>query len=36
MIPLRDRNPSGSFPLVTLAIIAGCTVTFFFELSTPD
>jgi len=36
MIPLRDRNPSGSFPLVTLAIIAGCTVTFFFELSTPS
>jgi hypothetical protein len=36
MIPLRDRNPSGSFPLVTLAIIAGCTVTFFFELSAPS
>jgi membrane associated rhomboid family serine protease len=36
MIPLRDRNPSGSCPLVTLAIIAGCTVTFFFELSTPS
>ena len=36
MIPLRDRNPSGSFPLVTLAIIAGCAVTFFFELSTPS
>ena len=36
MIPLRDKNPSGTFPLVTLAIIAGCTVTFFYELTTPS
>ncbi len=33
MIPLRDRNPSGSFPLITLAIIAGCTAAFLLELS---
>ena len=33
MIPLRDRNPSGSFPLVTLAIIVGCTAAFILELS---
>jgi membrane associated rhomboid family serine protease len=33
MIPLRDRNPSGSFPLVTLVIIAGCTAAFVLELS---
>ena len=33
MIPLRDRNPSGSFPVVTLAIIAGCTAAFALELS---
>jgi len=33
MIPLRDRNPSGSFPLVTLLIIAACTVAFLYELA---
>jgi membrane associated rhomboid family serine protease len=33
MIPLRDRNPSGSFPAVTLLIIVACTVVFFFELA---
>ena len=32
MIPLRDRNPSGTFPLVTLAIIAANTVVFIHEL----
>jgi rhomboid family protein len=37
MIPLRDRNPSGSFPLVTLLIIAACTVAFLYELAAgPD
>ena len=33
MIPLRDRNPSGHFPFITLAIIAGCTGVFLLELS---
>jgi hypothetical protein len=33
MIPLRDRNPSGSFPAVTIAIIAACTAVFVYELS---
>ncbi|HEX5032347.1 MAG TPA: rhomboid family intramembrane serine protease, partial [Candidatus Eisenbacteria bacterium] len=36
MIPLRDRNSSATFPLVTLAIIAGCTVTFLYELGAPS
>jgi len=36
MIPLRDRNPSGTFPLVTVAIIAACTVVFFYELAAPS
>ncbi|HEX3113230.1 MAG TPA: rhomboid family intramembrane serine protease, partial [Candidatus Eisenbacteria bacterium] len=36
MIPLRDKNPSGTVPLVTLAIIAGCTVAFLYELSAPS
>jgi len=37
MIPLRDRNPSGSFPLVTLLIIVTCTVAFLYELAAgPD
>ena len=31
MIPLRDRNPSGTVPIVTLAIIGGCSVAFLFE-----
>jgi len=31
VIPLRDRNPSGTFPLVTLSIIAICTAVFLFE-----
>jgi hypothetical protein len=31
MIPLRDRNPSGSFPAVTLAIIAANVIVFVFE-----
>jgi hypothetical protein len=33
MIPLRDRNPSGSFPAVTIAIIVACTAAFLYELS---
>ena len=31
MIPLRDRNPSGTVPIVTLAIIGACSVAFLFE-----
>jgi len=32
MIPLRDRNPSGSFPAVTVALIAANVVVFLFEM----
>lgn len=32
MIPLRDRNPSGSFPSVTLALIAANTLVFLYEV----
>ncbi|MBW2306651.1 MAG: rhomboid family intramembrane serine protease [Deltaproteobacteria bacterium] len=32
MIPLRDRNPSGSFPVVTLLIIVANMVLFIYEL----
>jgi membrane associated rhomboid family serine protease len=31
MIPLRDANPSASFPLVTLSIIAVNTAAFLYE-----
>jgi len=33
MIPLRDFRPSGSFPLVTVLIIALNALVFFYELS---
>ena len=33
MIPLRDQNPSGSFPAVTIAVIVACTAAFLYELS---
>src|SRR5215468_2191677 len=36
MIPLRDKNPSGTFPRVTVAIIAACTAVFLYELYTPS
>ncbi len=32
MIPLRDRNPSGSFPGVTLALILVNTFVFLHEV----
>ena len=32
MIPLRDRNPSGTVPLVTLSIIGVCTAVFLFQV----
>jgi len=33
MIPIRDRNPSGIFPLVTVIIIALNVLVFLFEIS---
>jgi len=33
MIPLRDRNPSGTFPLVTIALILANGVVFLYQLS---
>jgi len=33
MIPLRDQNPSGSFPAVTIAVIVACTAAFLYEVS---
>lgn len=35
MIPLRDENKSGSFPIVTLLLIAACTAVFLYEVSLP-
>jgi len=32
MIPLRDRNPSGVFPTVTIALILVNTVVFLYEV----
>jgi membrane associated rhomboid family serine protease len=31
MIPLRDHNPSGSFPVVTVGLIAVNTIVFLYE-----
>ena len=36
MIPLRDRNPSGSFPAVTVTLIVACVVAFLYELASQD
>src|SRR5438876_2895677 len=36
MIPIRDINPSGKFPAVTIAIILACTTAFLLELSLGD
>jgi membrane associated rhomboid family serine protease len=36
MIPIRDRNPSGSFPFVTIGIILLNSIVFLFELSLGD
>ncbi len=33
MIPLRDANPSDRFPVVTVALIALCTLVFLYEVS---
>ena len=32
MIPLRDRNPSGVFPIVTLTLIAANVLVFLYEV----
>jgi membrane associated rhomboid family serine protease len=32
MIPLRDRNPSGIFPFVTIALILANTLVFLYEV----
>ncbi len=31
MIPLRDANPSGRFPIVTVGLIALCTLVYLYE-----
>ena len=36
MIPLRDENRSGSFPIVNVLLIAACTVVFLYEISLPS
>ena len=33
MIPLRDENPSGSFPGLTVGLIAACFAVFLYELA---
>lgn len=33
MLPIRDENPSGTFPIVTLSLIAVNIVVFLYELS---
>jgi membrane associated rhomboid family serine protease len=35
MIPLRDENRSGSFPIVNVLLIAACTVVFLYEITLP-
>ncbi|MGH6927156.1 MAG: rhomboid family intramembrane serine protease [Dongiaceae bacterium] len=35
MIPLRDDNPTTVTPVVTVAIIAACTVAFLWQLTLP-
>jgi membrane associated rhomboid family serine protease len=36
MIPLRDRNPSGTFPFVTIMLIVINALVFFYQLSLGD
>ncbi|MCX8000843.1 MAG: hypothetical protein N3A69_18200, partial [Leptospiraceae bacterium] len=33
MIPLRDRNPSGNFPFITIALIILNGIMFIYQLS---
>ena len=36
MIPLRDDNPTHSTPVVTIALIALCTIVFLWQISLPE
>lgn len=36
MIPLKDRNPSRSFPFINYLLIAANVIVFFYELSLGD
>jgi len=36
MIPIRDENPSGTFPIVTIALIATNVLVFLYEVSLGD
>lgn len=35
-MPIRDHNPSGTLPIVTLAIIATCVLVFLYEFFLPE
>ena len=36
MFPLKDHEPSGSFPIITLLIIFTCALVLFLEISAPN
>jgi membrane associated rhomboid family serine protease len=36
MIPLRDRNPTRSFPLITILLIISNIAVFIYEISLPE
>src|SRR3989344_4765236 len=36
MFPIRDHNPSKSFPIVTIFIIIVTSIAFYLQLSAPD
>ena len=33
MFPLRDENPSGAIPAITITVILACTAIFLYEVS---
>ncbi|HEY5790493.1 MAG TPA: hypothetical protein VIX81_07700 [Gammaproteobacteria bacterium] len=33
MIPLHDDNPTATFPLLTIALIAACVAVFLWQVS---
>ena len=33
MIPIKDKNPSRSFPVVNVSIIIGCSILWLYEIS---
>jgi membrane associated rhomboid family serine protease len=35
-MPIRDHNPSGTLPIVTLSIIVICVFVFLYEISLPE